>query len=244
MIAFVLLSGLLLSHEATQQYQFEVSAGSALQLETHKGHVEIRRHSKPQITVHVRKWDNYEGETLDQVTVNVTQHGNQVTAEVDYRDADFSGIWQKRDTESPFVDFTIFVPDDCDLTVEDHKSDLDIEATTGRMRLDTHKGEGRIFNVEGPLTLDTHKGVIEVSFVVFKGAQVDTHKGKVTLKTGRLADVDIWAETHKGDIIFQGTDLKMQRNDDHEMVLQRKLGAGTWPLRIDTHKGEVTIDAR
>lgn len=243
--SIIVLSLFSFADDHTESYRFKMAAGSEFSLDSHKGNIVIRRHEGNELKVEVRIWDNYQGTTLDRVNVSVEQQGNRVHAEVDYDDSSFSDGWKKRDMESPSVDFTVSIPDNCALTIDDHKSTFDVEATMGDLRIESHKGNGRIYNVAGPLSLETHKGQFEVVFSSFQGARVETHKGHLNLIMGPVSDVNVRANTHKGDIQFLGVDAQMKRDhDDHEYSARFTKGAGTQALRIETHKGEITVDMR
>ncbi len=248
MILWCLFS--LLGDQANEQnthFEFNVGSQSEFSLDTHKGNIHIRRNSGDKLTVDVRVWDEHQGETLKYVDVIVVQEGNLVRAEVDHHSGSVSGMWEKRDYDSPYVDFTVSIPDRCSLTIDDHKSSFDVEAPMGRVSIESHKGQGHIYNIASSLSLETHKGKFKVEIASFQGARVETHKGDIELIIEGASDFELRAETHKGDISFEGIDAKMRREDEHDhhgYSARYKQGAGTLPLRLESHKGRIHVDVR
>ena len=254
----VLLLGLfamgLSANERFVDKTFNVEPGSRFSIDSHKGHIQIRTGNAQTVEIHAKIYlgDDYQEELsedeqkriLEHLEIRINHQKRNVTVDVNFdQDAvrESSGFFFKRGVSMPYVDFDILVPDDSSLDVETHKSTVDIDAPSGRVRLESHKGHGTLRSVRNRLELITHKGDFEVQILQMDDIEVETHKGNVDISIAGPHNFLIRGSSHKGDFSFRGLDIPIQ-SKKRESYIDYEVGTGEHNIDLETHKGRISID--
>ncbi len=247
------LPGLAMASERIVEENFEVRNDVRLDLECHKGQVNIETGDVTAIQMKARIYPD-EGPVEDLELVEIkTSHGDRwVSIEVRY-DTDRmernrrekSGLMSSWEGGSlPFVDFDIVVPRGANLDLESHKSNFDVQAPSGEIRISSHKGRGKISGVRNDFELETHKGDFEVEIEEMRDLDIETHKGHVEVLAHGAKDFRLRGESHKGNLKFDGYDIEVRRGDDRERWVDETIGSGEHLVTLDTHKGTIRLDFR
>ena len=241
--------------DRTVNESFEVGDGASFSLESHKGHIQVRTGGGHTIEVNARIFmgDDFDGKMsdseitrlIDSVDIRFRTNGGGVQVEVNYEKTHglFDALMRKNQT-MPKVYFEIMLPDDANLSLETHKSTVDVDAPSGRVAIESHKGTGEIRGVRNDFEMETHKGKFQVEILEMKDVSVETHKGDVNLTLHGATDFTVQGETHKGALNVKGYDFRAKREDEDSKgkVLYQKIGSGANRIDLDTHKGSITLD--
>lgn len=230
------------------EQEFPVAANPSFSLQSHKGKITIRTDNGSTIRVKARIYAEDAPADIEQQIINATEikvssGDTWVRIDVDYEDiGSFTDkLFNRNNYGVAFVDFDIILPDDADLNLTTHKSDVDINAPAGRISIESHKGNGPVRNVRGDLDLQTHKGNFDIEIVELHDVDVNTHKGDVFLHILHAADFQVRGDTHKGDMKFKGRDIRLI-SEDRGGTVHYTEGRGSNRISLDTHKGLISLD--
>ncbi|MCG8605545.1 hypothetical protein MJD09_11170, partial [bacterium] len=151
-------------------------------IENHKGSITVStwRRSEVDIRAEIEPGGNSrrEREWVDETEIRIHGSGRSVRIKTDYQSFQNRSFWGGNWGSSPYVHYTIRIPNDAHLEIEDHKSQINVAEIGGELRLNTHKGRVEIEDQGGPVKLETHKGEVRVKFSDFvDDSRFDTHKG-------------------------------------------------------------------
>lgn len=230
--------------EEALSWDFTMEPGAKVEIETFKGLIDIQTHASQDITV--RALIRPDGDDCDPTTVEVfaRERGGGVHIWIEHHpngNDGFMGVFKNKSYTAPFVDFTILMPDNARLEIDDHKSQYDIQAPLGSVQISTHKGEGTISNVRSDFELDTHKGVFDIHVTKLDDIDVDTYKGHITVNVAQAQDFDLRAETYKGELEFKGRPVTVVNEEDREKTADYREGSGSNSIRLETYKGTIEL---
>lgn len=231
--------------EEAESWEFTMKPGAELELETFKGVIDIQTHDAP--TIIIRADVRPDGDDCDPRSVEVfarERGGGGVHVWIEHHPGEeqgFLGVFKTKSYTAPFVDFTIVMPDDARIQIDDHKSEYKISAPSGSISIDTHKGTGWISNVRSNLDLDTHKGEFDIEVQHLEDIDIDTYKGDITVTVHRAMDFEVRAETHKGDLSFDGRNIDVMTDEDGEKTVDHREGAASHTIQLETYKGTIDL---
>lgn len=223
--------------EKTYDREFDLPAGGQFRLKTIRGSVRITTHAKPSLQVHaVMISETGDQERLDKLSIIEKVQPNQVTLEVDY-----SAIIKIKARDGIFVHFTIAMPEGCDLTLDCHKSDYEIDAPSGQISIISGKASGNVKGIRNNFQLQNSKGRFTGDFDGPHAIQIVDQGGNIQLNVRGAQDYSVTGCTHKGLININGADVKQTLSDKRQITLDGTLGAGTHPLNLSTQKGNINV---
>ncbi len=222
----------------------EVDEDVNFSIKSHRGKVRIATGNVNTIEIKAIMTHDYE-EALDNVEVNVFQSRSRVSVDVDYHQHGFNiGSWFSPNQYTyPHIQFEIVIPDQASLKINSHRSDLEVEAPSGRLRISAHRGQGRISNIREDLSLDTHRGEFFLEIVRLSDVRIDTHRGDVDMEIHDASNFAIDASAHRGKFRVSGRDIPKHRHD-REDYIDYKEGNGDNLIKIDSHRADIDIDFR
>lgn len=230
------------SKESSQTVEFE--AGGHLRLKTFKGSIHIRPWDRNQVEIKARIEPGedvsveYAARSVEATKVDVWGSGRSVTITSDYEDVPCrDDRWSFGCSKTlPYVHYQIRVPRKVDLSVDDHKSSIDVTGLAGRLEFDTHKGTVELADLAGEVQMKTHKGE-----VVLEGAEgrieLQSHKGRID-----ASDVtgDVRVQTHRGRITVSGLQgsVKAETNRGEISIRADKIDDAS---RLETYRGRIDL---
>lgn len=251
LIALLMLSSPV-AEERTWSRSLDVDSDVTLNVETHKGLIQIQVGDVNKMTIEARiymaKGAEYDksrlSDIMDAVDIMLSDSARSVRLSAEMDDnvqREFSKGWVKSWT-SPTVDFYITIPPDANLELETHKGRLEVEAGSGTVEVETHKGEGWIRGVRNNIDIETHKGSLDIGIEDLYDLQIETHKGRVEVDIYQTSGFTMRGESHKGDVRVVGRNAKMKRDeDDDELRLRFTEGDGRSSIDLETHKGDIIL---
>jgi hypothetical protein len=223
--------------------EFPVTAGARLELESFKGKITLRTDEGSTVRVQARIYADQgtRPELVDFMKIEAQARASYVelSAEFDQGEAEDAELLGKSWSQ-PAVDWDITLPDHMRLELESHKSELDLRVPSGSIEIESHKGEGAIRGVRGPFELETHKGEFEVVILELDNVEVETHKGNIELEIHGARDFELSGESHKGDLIFEGREVRVE-DDDGETFVEHREGDGSRSIELETHEGKIRV---
>ena len=231
---------------------FEVVPGARFSLDSHKGKIKIGTTDQDRIEVkahvHFGDIEDANPDLLEFVEVNILNGEDYVDVDVKFNQEDARSWWDNLSGKGmtwPYVDFEILVPDTASLKIDTHKGELDLQVPSGEIRIDSHKGTGTIAGVRNNLRLDTHKGQFDVQILDLHDLDIDTHKGNLDIAIENASDVSVNADSYKGNLRFKGRDIQTRSDKKGKNTkADFREGTGENRIRIETHKGDITLDFR
>ena len=184
-------------------------------------------------------------EAVDSVDIDIAKSRSRVTIEADYDADNHSAVswFLPRSTHHPHVRFEVTMPDTASLTVDSHRSDMDIEAPSGNLEVASHRGNGDIKHIRNDLRLDTHRGNFNLYIDQLRDLRLDTHRGNIDIVIHKFDNVAADISTHRGNVRIRGKDIPVLEQR-RESYVDFKEGTGENLIRIDSHRGNIGIDFR
>ena len=248
LLFFLLLSttSMLFGFDRVYQKEFPVSRTAQFSLESYKGKIVVRTDTVPTIRVRasIVPDEGTDPALVDHVQIMETVGDNRVSIEVKY-DSDsarMNGLIGEM-LSWPLVNWDITLPDDASLSLETYKSEVDLDVPSGRLVVDSYKGFGNIRGVRNRFKLETYKGAFDVEVAGLADIDAETYKGDISLEIHGATDFTVEAETRKGNLLFTGIDLPIQKENDRMSVYQ-KIGGGDRWIKLETYKGNIKVDFR
>jgi hypothetical protein len=233
--------------ERIWEQSYQVDRGARFSLECHKGFIRIRTDNSRTIQVTARIYfeEGGDSELLEHAKIKESSGPGHVSLEFDYDQdaAKFAGLIGNS-MDWPAVDWEIVLPDDLNLELETHKSEVDLHVPAGHIDIESHKGTGTISGVRSDFSLETHKGEFDVAVSELSDLDVETHKGNISLAIYGTADFTLRAQSDKGNLRFSGYEVPITRDedDDDEITAFLRVGDGTNRIELETYKGTIKVD--
>ncbi|GAB5520971.1 MAG: DUF4097 family beta strand repeat-containing protein [Rhodothermales bacterium] len=227
---------------------FDMSATGKVSIDTYKGSVVVETWSEPRIEIDIEILSEEDGqrgeEDVDLTEIRMRNTSRGVSLETDY-----DALQKKRkglrfwnnNMNLPEVHYTIRMPAEAELLIDDYKSELRIAGLRSDLNIDTYKGTIDVTDHAGRFLLDTYKGDGHIAFAdVTERIEVETYKGDITLVLPRSAGFDLDAELGKrGDL---DSDFRLPRRDRDDETIRGEVNGGGPRLSLDTYKGSFRID--
>ncbi len=211
-------------------------------IDSHRGRVNITTGNVDSIEI-TAVITHENRDALDRVEINIYRSRERVSVDVEYDYPIFNlgRLFSINSYEFPDIRFDIVLPDEASLTVDSHRSRLDIDAPSGRVRIDTHRGEGRIAGIRNDLYLETHRGNFDLQIVDLHDVRIDTHRGDINLDILQANNFTIDVETNRRSLRVRGRNISVHRND-RDNYIDYSEGDGSNLIRVDAHRGDIDIN--
>jgi len=184
-------------------------------------------------------------EALDLVEIESSNTRRRVRMGVDYAQLEWPNFTWCCESPFPEVDFDVVLPTTVSLEVDSHRSDMDIEAPRGDVRIKSHRGRGSVTGISSDFILDTHRGSFDLVVAELHDLDIKTHRGNVYARIENADDFRIRGESHRGRLEFSGKDIEVTQ-DRHrgESSVSHREGSGENRVYLDTHRGDITLSFR
>lgn len=186
----------------------DLRSGGRLKIETYKGTVIIRAWDREQVEIVARieagegVSARYARESVDATEVEVRGDASSVSIRSNYDHVPSERRWFFGSSKVlPYIHYEIRAPRYIDLTLDDYKSDVELEGFEGEFRLETYKGRMQIMEPRGSVRVKTYKG--EVVVQKLDGTiDASTYKGEIDIELSNMTDRSS-LETYKGDFVIR-----------------------------------------
>ena len=227
--ALALMTGHLYGKAYQFLYQKDIPVGDKPELAifNHSGAIAIAGSTEDMITIkavkNVRAADPEEAERVgEHIQIDVAAEGSKITVKTEYhRLSDDSSIWEKLfgSSSDSFgrVDYSIKIPEDCRLAIENSSGDISIDSTGAAVYIVGSSGAVDIRELKGDLDINTVSGDISLNNV----------DGNVNILT---AGSDIFIDGASGDIEIKATSGK------------KEIKSASGPIRISQTSGTIALE--
>ncbi len=243
MLATLLFTGTsVLAAEKTFEETIPVNSDVDFSIDSHRGGVEIRTGDVDNIEITaVIRHDRQEA--VDDVEIVIYRSRDRVTVDVDYDEPvfRFSSLFDLNSYEYPDIQFHIVLPDQASLSIDSHRSTLNVAAPAGRVDIMAHRGRGRITGIRNDISLDTHRGNFDLEIANLQDVRVETHRGDIDLDISEASNFSIAAEVHRGNLSMRGRNVSIHRHD-RQSYLDYNEGDGSNYIRVDAHRGDIRLN--
>ena len=185
-----------------------------VELDTFTGSIDITGGDGDRVEVEARI-EGEDSELVDKTRIQFEEGGNNLTVEVDYDEVkdsqEFLGLFSFGDVDRPSVHFTIEMPRDAALTIDDFSSEISVTGLRSTVTLETFSSTITLRDVTGPMDLETFSGEVEGENLSGQ-VQLETFSGDVRLRMAALTG-DSHFETFSGDV-----ELALPADADFELV--------------------------
>ena len=168
-------------------------------VDTYKGSIEVVAWNGDTVEIDAVIEGDRNDELVKYTEVRVRKSGRSVYVETDYSEAKkIMKRWNKKNLSLPYVHYTIRMPRSAELSIDDYKSDIDVEGLRADLALETYKGTVDLQDIEGELNIETYKGDVRIRELA-GGLSADTYKGSFDVEFTELTEDTIF-DTYRGDI--------------------------------------------
>lgn len=190
LVLFCLFTSLIFPQkEISKQYHFKDV--SSLNLENYKGHIQVEAWNMPGAEISVRIYcedgDDDCEKKVRNTRIRVDSSSADLKIETDYSNIKNNDSWLNignwfGSEVLPYVDYTIKLPANARLIIDDYKSDINVTNLKSQMKIETYKGRVKAKGITGPLSFESYKGNSEFYFTKLTGKNsFDTYKGNIVL---------------------------------------------------------------
>lgn len=245
LLPFLLVLTCLSASGADRFYEeeFPVTARARLELESFKGKITLRSDEGTTVRVKARIYadEGTRPELVDfmEIEAHARESFVELSSEFDQGEAEEAELLG-RSWSQPSVDWEITLPDDMSIELESHKAEFDLQVPAGAIEIESHKGHGTVRGVRGRFELETHKGEFEVEIQELDQVEVETHKGRIELEVHGARDFTVSGESYKGELAFEGRDIRVEKEDGETFVDHRE-GNGSRRIELETHEGKIRV---
>jgi len=250
LFAFLLCAAPLMAQTSrTINETFDIDAQGKVNIDTYKGSVVVETWNEPRVEIDIEIVSEEDGrrgeEEVDLTEIRIRNTSRGVSLETDY-----DALQKKRkgirfwnnNTNLPEVHYTIRMPAEAELLIDDYKSEIQVDGLRGDLNIDTYKSRIDVKEHAGRFYLDTYKGSGHIAFAdVTERIEVDTYKGDVTLVLPKSAGFDLDADLgRRGDLT---SDFRLPRRDRDDNDVRGEVNGGGPRLTLATYKGAFRIDS-
>jgi DUF4097 and DUF4098 domain-containing protein YvlB len=218
---------------------FPVTSKTDFSLSNINGAVTINSWSESNIKVLVNISAKTQ-ESRDNVKINMTQHGQQVTVSSDYKE---NGYHQNK--QGAKVDYQVWLPADANLSdiklingnliIRDISGKVDAQVVNGSIKASGLSGNSRISSVNGSVDVLYSLNATNVNNI-----DVETVNGSIKLYLPESINAAITADTMHGSINTE-FDLEAKKNSFFGRNLRGKIGKGGKQVNLDSVNGNIKV---
>ena len=239
---------------------FDIGNNGRLSIDTYKGSIDITTWDGDTVEIDaIIEEDGSRANLVKFTEVRINKTGRTVRIETDYSAAkkEMKRI-KLKNYSLPLVHYTIRMPQTTELSIDDYKSEIDIEGVyadvnletykgmvdirdvEGELNVETYKGDVEIRNLSGGLYADTYKGTFDVEFTEFLGdSSFDTYRGDIHVTLPEDAGFDLDADLgNKGDFDANFNTSNLKLNKKH---YRGEMYGGGPRLEFDTYRGSFSV---
>jgi hypothetical protein len=214
------------------QKEFTVDPGARFTLDSYKGKIVIRTDNLSVIRVKACIYGS--GTQNYEIIEHATR--NMVSLEGKY-----SVQPGQISVEMPSADWDITLPKTVDLVLKTYKSEVDLDAPSGTVFMESYKGTGTIRGVNNNFKLDTYKGDFKIEVSKLADLDIDTYKGNISLVIFDSNDFSLRGGSHKAQFNFKGLDIPVEKKRSGNEVFYSK-GSARNRIDLQTYKGTYNVD--
>lgn len=216
-----------------------LDAEGTVVVENHEGRITIETWDRAEVKYEAVVRPEDDAEHPEATVVRVDRGDDRFAIRTEYDESketgDENGFWGNGQNMMP-VTYTLTVPRNARVEVEDHESDIEVTGVGGAVRLDTHDGRIALRDQGGDADIESHDGPIMVENQT--GAlSIDTHDSNVRL---RSVDGSVEIDAHDSDVEAEGLrgGLEVDTHDGDGRFAFAELAGD---VEIDTHDGDFTL---
>jgi hypothetical protein len=220
-----------------EEKRFSVDGTPQLRLSTFDGAIEIQSWDKREVVVEIEKRGPTK-EAVDNLQVDMTQSGDQITVEVKRpRNESFRGFGFHVSSSAKLI---VTVPQHANIVARSGDGAIRLEGVRGRLEIRTGDGAIRAIDVGGDMTLNTGDGSVTVDKADGR-LELETGDGGVNVE-GKLSAVKM--HTGDGSIVYRA-ERGATMSDDWDITtgdgsVTLYLPAG-FNADLDAHTGDGSI---
>lgn len=211
-----------------------IAANGTISIENHDGAITVSTWDRDEVEYEARIVHRDE-EVVEKTEIRLESSSDEVSIHSETEDG---GFWENR--SRPDVFYTVRVPAGASIEIDDHASEIRIEALQGDVDIDTHDGSIDLRDIGGNVDIDSHDGRIELAGIG-GDLEIDTHDSPIDAR-GLNGGLEL--DTHDGSVTFAFDTLTRDVELDHhdaEITLIVPADAG-FDLRTDTHDAEISVE--
>jgi DUF4097 and DUF4098 domain-containing protein YvlB len=171
-------------------------ANGSVEIETHKGSIRVSTWDRQEVEIQARI-EAEPGTTMDRrrfdgTDVHIDASPDSVRIKTYY--PDFNWCCFSDNGTNPEVRYTVRMPKTAQLTIRDHRSEIEVSGLQGALNLTTYRGTARVHSLGGALRLDSYRGDVSVEFSSFNAeSKVTTYRGTIELSMPKSSRLDLEA---------------------------------------------------
>ena len=239
LLAFAGLGTSAVAQDRTTNGTAALDAEGTVVVDNHEGWVRIETWDRAEVKYEAVVRPEDDAEHPEATVVRVDRGDDRFVIRTEYDEDKETGgdgsFWSNSQNIMP-VEYTLTVPRNARVEVDDHESDIEVTGAGGPVDLDTHDGRIMLTDQGGDADIESHDGPIRVENQ--SGAlSIDTHDSDVRLRSVSGA-VEI--DAHDSDIEAEGLSGGLEI-DTHDGDGRFAFDELTGDVEIDTHDGDFTL---
>jgi DUF4097 and DUF4098 domain-containing protein YvlB len=211
-----------------------IAADGTVSLENHDGAITVSTWDRDEVEYEARIVHRDE-EVVQKTEIRLESSSDEVSIR---SETDDGGFWENR--SKPDIFYTVRVPAGASIEIDDHASEIRVEALQGDVDIDTHDGSIELRDIGGDVDIDSHDGRIQLAGIG-GDLEIDTHDSPIDAR-GLNGALEL--DTHDGSVSFAFDTLTRDIELDHhdaDITLIVPADAG-FDLRTDTHDAEISVE--
>ena len=218
-----------------------------VEIETHKGSIRVSVWDRQEVEIQARI-EAEPGEIMDRrrfdaTEVRIDSSPDAVRMKTYY--PDFNWCCGSDNGNNPEVRYTVRMPKTAQLTIKDHRSDIEVSGVEGTLNLNTYRGSAHVRGLGGALHLDTYRGDVDVEFSSFAaGGSVKSYRGTVALSMPKSSHFDLDTNLGRHGAVDTDFSVMMRTVRRSGEAMHGTVNGGGPSLRIETYRGEIRVHGR
>jgi DUF4097 and DUF4098 domain-containing protein YvlB len=222
-------------------------ANGSVEIETHKGSIRVSTWDRQEVEIQARI-EAEPGTTMDRrrfdgTDVHIDASPDSVRIKTYY--PDFNWCCFSDNGTNPEVRYTVRMPKTAQLTIRDHRSEIEVSGLQGALNLTTYRGTARVRSLGGALRLDSYRGDVSVEFSSFNAeSKVTTYRGTIELSMPKSSRLDLEASLGRHGSIDTDFTVLTHTISRHGEGIHGTVNGGGPALRIESERGEIRLLAK
>jgi len=221
-----------------------LAADGEATVDNHEGSITVTTWDRDQVRYEAEIMPTDEDPDAEKVSIQVQSSNDRLRLATEHEEGDDESVVFGFDEDGfrwggidiPPVHYTITMPRNAALILDDHESTIDVTGLAGRLEIDTHEGPITVAEQRGEVTIDSHESPISITDQE-GNVTLDTHEGRIDLRrmTGRLS-----VDTHEGELTAEEMDGGF-RFESHDGSARISFATVSDDVLAETHDGDVTL---
>ena len=220
----------------------DISPNGRLSLSTHNGSVTVTTWNQPRVDVDavIEPADLMYADDVNKVDVQITGSDGNVRVDTNYDAVPEHMRWfLGTNREMPPVRYTISVPANVAVEIDDHNADVRVAGVQGDVRITAHNGRIDLSEIGGGASVSAHNADVHVAFNRFdRASDIETHNGEIDVRLPGSTRFNVNASGHHLDINSDFPVVARQLSSESYMG---GVNGGGPELRLTTHNGSVRL---